>query len=189
MTLTSARLLSSAEFFASHPESNLPTELIQGVVYAMPAPHYIHQALLLRLSMALFPMAQERGALVLAPCDLILPSDDVLQPDLFFVARANPRCTLDERGRWRGVPDLAIEILSPHNEAHDRHTKFALYQAAGLPELWLISPTGRTAELYRHHGESLAQIATYLPDDTLISPVLGGFELPLAPLFLALGEA
>jgi len=38
MSLAPARLLSSAEFFATYPETNLPTELIQGVVYAMSAP-------------------------------------------------------------------------------------------------------------------------------------------------------
>ena len=40
----------------------------------------------------------------------------------------------------KGVPDLVVEILSPSNPDHDLKIKRKLYEAAGIPEYWIVLP-------------------------------------------------
>lgn len=49
-------------------------------------------------------------------------------------------------------PDLAIEILSPDDEAGEMLTKIADYLAAGIPHIWLIDPYKRTVTEADHAG-------------------------------------
>lgn len=47
-----------------------------------------------------------------------------------------------------GPADLMVEIISPESVARDRGEKFVEYQAAGIPEYWVIDPQLRQAEFY-----------------------------------------
>jgi hypothetical protein len=69
------------------------------------------------------------------------------EPDLLFLAEAH-------RGRLRntfldGPADLVVEILSPESVGRDRGEKFYEYEAARLPEYWLIDPQVKRAEFYQ----------------------------------------
>ena len=69
------------------------------------------------------------------------------EPDVMFIAR-------EHRGRIRpnyldGPADLVVEVVSPESASRDRDEKFLEYQAAGIPEYWLIDPTRQWADLYR----------------------------------------
>ena len=50
---------------------------------------------------------------------------------------------------FSGPAELVIEILMPGHEAADRSTKFDYYQAAGVPDYWLIDPESQQVEFYR----------------------------------------
>jgi Uma2 family endonuclease len=60
------------------------------------------------------------------------------EPDLLFVSTKNASrlkvAVVD------GPADLVVEIMSPESEERDRATKFVEYEAAGIPEYWLIDP-------------------------------------------------
>jgi Uma2 family endonuclease len=53
-----------------------------------------------------------------------------------------------------GPADLVVEIVSPESDARDRGDKFVEYEAAGIPEYWLIDLVRREADLYHLDAES-----------------------------------
>ena len=92
-----------------------------------------------------------------SPADISLGEDEVLQPDLFVFrtpAGGPPRA-------WGEITSLmlAIEILSPGTERHDRTVKRRRYQRAGVPEYWVVDTAARRIERWRPedaHPEVLA---------------------------------
>ena len=107
-----------------------PVELLRGRLIVSPSPTALHQIILRRLSQ-LFENAEENsgGLCLLAPMDVVLSGDTILQPDLLYIAK-------DRRGmvghRVEGAPDLVIEILSPESNRRDRTEKLNLYAKYGV---------------------------------------------------------
>jgi Uma2 family endonuclease len=81
--------------------------------------------------------------------------------------------------RLNGPADLAVEIISEESASRDRTDKFYEYEAAGVPEYWIIDPRPgkQRVDLYtrREDGHYLA----ILPDTDAWyhSRVLPGFRL------------
>ena len=46
-----------------------------------------------------------------------------------------------------GAPDLVVEVLSPSTAKDDRTRKKEVYEACGVPEYWLVSPTDKSIEV------------------------------------------
>jgi Uma2 family endonuclease len=79
------------------------------------------------------------------------------EPDLLFVAREH----LDrvKTSYLDGPADLVVEIISLESVERDRGTKFVEYEAAGIPEYWLIDPLRSWAEFYQLNTEGRYSIA------------------------------
>ena len=77
-------------------------------------------------------------------------------------------------------PDLAIEIVSPDDEAAEMLAKIGDYLAAGIPHIWVVDPYKRTLVEADQNG--------ILQPDTLVltTPLVG--EIDFAPLFQQLDE-
>jgi Uma2 family endonuclease len=73
-----------------------------------------------------------------APVDLQLSDHDIVQPDLVVVMQ--DRNHILTPTKILGIPNLVIEILSASNLDHDLKTKRKLYESAGIPEYWIVSP-------------------------------------------------
>jgi len=71
----------------------------------------------------------------MAPFDVVLGNDTVLQPDVLVAARA----AFTERD-LPGSPLLAVEVLSPSTRLFDLNTKRARYELAGCPSYWVVDP-------------------------------------------------
>ena len=98
------------------------------------------------------------------------------EPDILFIAKAH-----EDRLRKTfldGPADLVVEVISPDSMERDRIKKYNDYEAAGIPEYWLIDPERESAEFYRLAGGRYEQIAT--PQGIYRSGILPGLELPLA---------
>lgn len=130
-------------------------ELIDGVAYIRepPSPSHLHQDVVLELGRQIANSLQGNPSRVyIAPLDVRLPKegdaddqiDTVVQPDV-FIARDLQK--LDDRGMC-GAPDWVAEVLSPSTARYDRTTKLAAYERAGVPEIWLIDPAGRTVAIH-----------------------------------------
>ncbi|MCC6627966.1 MAG: Uma2 family endonuclease [Chloroflexi bacterium] len=85
---------------------------------------------------------------------------------------------------------LSIEILSPGatNIERDRETKLTLYSRRAVREYWIVDPVRRDVEVYRRTAGQLQLVGTVLADETLTSPHLADFALPVADLFAEIDE-
>ena len=156
-------------------------ELIDGVAYIRepPSPSYLHQTFVLELGHQLtLSLPGKPGRVHIAPLDVRLPKgsaaddqiDTVVQPDV-FIARDPQK--LDERGMC-GAPDWVAEVLSPSTARYDRTTKLAAYERAGVPEIWLIDPIGRTVAIYvLAEGRYARPVVVELKGHTVITTIPG----------------
>lgn len=121
-----------------------PVELIRGRLIMSPCPIPLHQIILLRLSRVLERAENKAGGLCLvAPMDVILSDNTILQPDLLYISK--DRCSIVGE-RVNGPPDLVIEILSPGTSRRDRTEKLDLYAKYGVAEYWIVDPTAQLFE-------------------------------------------
>ena len=81
---------------------------------------------------------------------------------------------------WPFAPDLAVEILSPTDLHENVSGKIREYFAAGVRQVWLISPEYRTVSIY----QSPTQVHILTEEDELSSDeILPGFQCRLRELF------
>jgi Uma2 family endonuclease len=95
------------------------------------------------------------------------------EPDLMVVLNAHLDRIKDTY--LDGVADIAIEIVSPESDGRDRGDKFVEYEAAGVPEYWLIDPLRKDATFYALGAEGRYQRVPLDAAGRLQSPLLPGF--------------
>ena len=81
---------------------------------------------------------------------------------------------------------MCVEIRSPSTWRNDVGRKKAVYEAEGVPELWLVDDIARVVLVFRRSAPRVDYYDTALELDvteTLKSPLLPGFELALSELF------
>jgi len=159
-------------------------ELLDGELVMAPAPSLKHQEVQFRLGRILGNFMVERalGKLFYAPCDVVLSSTDVVQPDLLFVSREHEHL-LSGGENVRGAPDLVVEIVSPATADRDGGYKRALYGRHGVTEYWLVDPEAETVQIHRQRAGVLAATHTFGRERTLRSPLFVGLELNLDDVF------
>lgn len=161
-------------------------ELVEGELLMTPAPGGTkHQTVSQRLFKVLeaFVAARNLGRVWFAPLDVILSDEDVVQPDLLYVATARLEI-VTERG-LRGAPDLAVEVLSQATRERDLVVKRKLYAKYGVKEYWLVDPDGRTVEVLTLGQEGYETFRVF-PEGTVVeSPLLPGLRAEVGPLFAA----
>ena len=69
-----------------------------------------------------------------------------VEPDLLFVS--NARSGQLRKNHLEGPPDMLVEIVSPESVDRDWNEKPAEYEAAGVPEYWIVDPMTQRAEVY-----------------------------------------
>ena len=81
---------------------------------------------------------------------------------------------------WDVVPDLAIEVVSPHDLADDLVEKTLEYFQSGVRLVWVVYPRHR--RIYVYDGPGSVRV---LQDSDALDggKVLPGFSLPLSQLF------
>lgn len=104
--------------------------------------------------------------------------DTVRAPDVGFVSAVRIPADLPD-GYVPFAPDLAIEVISPNDDADEVDQKVREYLKYGTGMVWLFFPKTRTAAVYTP--------ATYTPierDGEIDGgDVLPGFKLPLSDMF------
>ncbi len=158
-------------------------ELIDGELILAPAPRRDHQTVQGNLGSPIhhFVRSNALGVFYFAPRDVVLSDTDILQPDLMFIS--NERIHIDTEAEIWGGPDLVVEILSPSTAGRDRTVKQVLYAQHGVNEYWIVDPGAHTIEVLRPGEQGLETVATYGEGDTLTSPILPGFSIPVDEVF------
>jgi Uma2 family endonuclease len=74
--------------------------------------------------------------------------DTVLAPDFAFIAKSRARFPVPD-GFYPGAPDLAVEVLSPHDRVVEVDDKIQRWLDAGSHQVWIVNPNRRTLVIHR----------------------------------------
>jgi Uma2 family endonuclease len=179
--------MSSAELVepAAPPEEAL-YEVVNGQKVELPPMGAQSTWLASRLDQRLGPFAEGNGlGTVVTEMLFILDreADIRRRPDVAFVSA--DRWPVDRDPPWEGdwdvVPDLAIEVVSPHDIFQNVLAKVGEYFDHGVRQVWVVIPPER--RLYVYDSRDLIR-SVAAPAD-LETPLLPNWRLPLATLFRA----
>ena len=178
---TGARM--TLEEFFELPETVLPRyELHEGKLHVVAEPTLDHQHLTKLLIRNLSEQIEDAGAgYVFPPVDVVLSDNTTVAPGI-VVVRAEKAGILHPL-RIYGVPDIVVEALST-NRGDDLVRKRELYEAAGVPEYWILDGDADTLTALELGSDgAYRERAILTAADTLTTPLFPEFNLPLAQVF------
>ena len=180
---TETRLLTAEDLYAL-PKSEGRSELIDGVLIEMGPEAYESGEIAGGLAGRLWQHTNppKLGSILTGDPGFILARDPdrVRAPDVAFISAARvPQGDLRRRF-MEGAPDLAVEVVSPSDTAHEVHAKALEWLRGGARLVWVLFPQTRTVMVYRPEHE----VALLTEDDVLTGdPVVPGFAVPVRELF------
>lgn len=172
--------------FHDFPEDGQRHEVLDGAHVVNPAPGPVHQRVVKRLLRVLDAQVEghDLGEVFQSPIGAELAPHDIPQPDLLFLSR--DRIHLVGPRHIEGPPDLVVEVLSS-NKRLDVIDKRARYQAARVPEYWIVDPELESVEVLRLDASATyrtaLRLARHTGGGTLDSPRLPGLKVSLDEIF------
>ncbi len=107
--------------------------------------------------------------------------DTVRAPDVAFVNAGRMPASVPE-GFFPGPPDLAVEVLSPHDRASEVLAKVSDWLEAGCRKVWVVDPEMRSVAVY---GPKEEMRILHRSDALTGEELLPGFRVELATIFPA----
>lgn len=160
-------------------------EIVNGVLYMTPSPTWIHQEIVGRIYRFLSAYLEQShtGIAFIAPLDVELTPNDIVQPDVFVLLNAS-RHKLGER-HITGIPDLVIEVVSPGSSTYDRYKKNVLYARTGVPEYWIVDPDAQTVEVLHLSSDEYSSQGVFRGSATLPSHIVPGLTTSAEQFFIS----
>lgn len=163
------------------PEDGLRRELIGGELIVTAAPSGSHQDVVLELGSRLLAYAKEHGGKAyVAPRDVLLSEEDVVQPDVVFVGP--DRIGAVEEAHVGGAPSLVVEVSSPSTRRLELLAKRDLYERYQIPEYWLVDLDAERIEVYQLEGKGYRPPSILVRGETFRSAALPGFSVQVSDL-------
>jgi len=181
---TAPTRITAEEYLRISAQDPRSTELVGGEI-VVNHPRFWHGREQLVLAAALVNWEREAPGRprAVGPTELRLTDHDVYGPDL-VVVEAFPQLT--DRETLAEPPLVAVEIRSPSTWRYDVGRKKAVYEARGVPELWLVDGIAEVVLVYRRSSPAATTFDVSLElerTEALTSPLLPGFSLALGELF------
>lgn len=170
--------MTGAEFDTLPYEEGRRWELVCGELIAVPSPTLRHQEIVFRIQLALKQYLRGKNGLAIADVEFALSPDDRVRPDVCAILGEKADRIDIDRIPIPGVPDIAVEVISPSERASESYEKVRNYLRKGSQEVWRIYP--RTAGVEIHRGGSSRFLER---GDTIASDLLPDFQLPIESLF------
>jgi len=147
------------QLIADAPLATPRYELVDGELLVTPSPGPQHQEAvrLLLAALGTYFDREPMGHVLSSPSDIELESEDLRQPDVFVLPRAEWERIRRERFPARQLL-AAIEVLSPSSGRHDRVKKRPGYQRH-VSEYWIVDLDARLFETW-HPGDERPEILT-----------------------------
>jgi Uma2 family endonuclease len=176
-------LLTAGEFFRLYSSKEGHYELVKGKVIEMPPPGWVHGGIAVNIASELRAFVRQHNlgrVVVESGCWLERQPDTVRGPDVAFIARERMPAEGLPRGFFEGAPDLAVEIVSPTDNATELEIKVHDYLRNGAQRVWVVYPDSRRVAV--HHPDGTAR---WYSEDAAIEDeeLLPGFSLPLREIF------
>jgi Uma2 family endonuclease len=159
-TLPFSRPLTRADLEVM-PDDGHRYELIDGALIVTPAPATRHQSVVLELAVLLREHCPGNLKVLIAPFDLALADDTVLQPDVLVARRSD----LTDRD-LPAPPQLAVEVLSASTRRIDLLLKRSRLEAAGCRAYWIVDPDAPSLIAWELRDGAYAQVALVTGDET-----------------------
>jgi Uma2 family endonuclease len=177
----------TAEEFSALDFPDASAELVRGEAVCVSLPGGEHGVVAMRIGARLFSFVEANalGFVCGAETGFLLARDPdtVRGPDAAFVSRqrlGRLSGPAPPRGYWPFAPDLAVEVISPHDRPRGIQEKVRDWFAGGALRIWLLYPDTRTVHVLR----SPTEVEILGPADTLSGEdLLPGFSCPVASLF------
>ena len=151
--------MTAEEYFKATPETNQPTELLDGEIVALASPTSQHQDIASGLLTELRLFVKQNGGSCkpfVSPMDVKLDDFNVVQPDVFVTCK--PETV--KKQYVDGAPDFVAEIVSS-NRSDDFDRKLLLYRTSGVREYWIIDPLYRKTLVYFFEQRRFPDIYTF----------------------------
>lgn len=168
------------------PDNNNRYEIIDGELYVTRAPHNKHQDTCGNFYYELKAWSKITGlGYAVIGAGLIFGDNDDVIPDVMWMTKEKYAALIDDKGHFRGAPDLVIEVISAgtENEKRDREVKLKLYSARGVLEYWIADWRSQQIQVYRRENGILKLAMTLFASDTLTSPLLPEFSCVISQIF------
>ena len=137
-------------------------EVINGVVVEMAPVGGLHQVINGNIydPLKTFVNEHELGALFMDGLLYLMNEDSrhlrgSFAPDLSFIRRENIPADWNLTLPFPGVPDFAVEVMSPSDTAEDIQTKVRTYLDKGTEQVWVIYPSTREVYQYRREQQTV----------------------------------
>ena len=120
--------------YVRFPADGKRYELIHGERYVAPSPSPRHQTVVAELHALLSAYLRQHkaGVAFLAPLDVVLADDDVVQPDLLVILHHRRHIIGDSA--IHGAPDILVEVLPPSTRSQAERVKRELYAQPAISE-------------------------------------------------------
>lgn len=186
MIMTRAAIKQKAKWtyddFAFLP-AELRCEIIDQSLFMAPSPTPDHQNSSANLSFIIqsFVRKIKAGVVLLAPMDVVLDKNNVVQPDLLFIANDNKGII---KNAIKGVPDCLVEIISTGYVKYDRVKKYALYEKFGVKEYWIVDPANELVEIFTLENKKYKLHSYAEVKGKVKSKVIKGLEVEVKKVFM-----
>src|SRR5665647_1795156 len=174
------------EFCILTENSELRYELIDGEVYLLASPNFKHQVAIDEIHVAfhLFFEGKKCRALT-SPFDVTLYKSkeniNVVQPDIIVICDTDK---VDAKGKYKGVPTLVVEVLSPSTWTKDMNKKFELFRMTGVREYWMVDIDKKEICVYKFEGNNVVDYKVFANGETAESSVFDGLKVDLHKVFI-----
>ena len=179
MALPKEKLHTTEDIYAL-PEGQR-AELIDGQMYMMAPPNYLHQKIVGELHTAINNFIKSRNGsceTIIAPFAVFLTADNInyVEPDISVICDKNK---LTDDG-CNGAPDWVIEVVSSSTRSRDYGIKLFKYRNSGVREYWIINPMTRIVNVFDfEHDKGTSQ---YTFDEEIPVCIYDGITIRIASL-------
>ena len=178
--MVTASIMTGPEFDALPYEEGRRWELLGGELIAVSSPTPEHQLILQRILIALMVYfdAHPGWGLALSDVEFALDENHRLRPDVLVLLGERASSLDMTRVPVPGVPDLAVEIISPSERSSETQQKVHSYLRHGAREVWQVYPKSKSVVV--HRGETST---TVVSGERVETSLLPDFFLELKSLF------
>jgi Uma2 family endonuclease len=163
------------------PKDGRKYELVDGKIVVSPT-GFRHGTVVARIVhlIATFLDANPIGEVCADDLGVHFPNGNLRSPDVTFVRNDKVPTGKAAEGFLKSMPDLAVEVLSPHDSLKQVGEKIGEFLDSGVPLVWLVDPELKTVTLYR----SLSQTEQLTSADVIdAGDILPGFSCPVSRFF------
>src|SRR5712691_12176541 len=188
MHVTSERRRATYEDLCKVPD-HLVAEIIDGELFTSPRPALPHALASSMIGFALIGTfggppegsTAPGGWWILDEPELHF-GEDVLVPDLAGWTRQRLP-SMPQEAFFTLAPDWVCEVISPHNERHDRARKMPVYAREGVRHAWPVDPLDRSLEVFRLEAGRWSLLATHRGDEIVRAEPFQAVEVDLLGLW------